>query len=303
MNLRSIHQIATKQHGVIGRQQLSGIGVSPKQLQTLKKKGHLIAHQGNTFLLPGSSNSLLQRITTATLADTGRGIASHRTAAFLWDCWNLAEADEIDIIVSGRSHSAATPGMTSHSPRDMHNLSPIRRLAIRTTIPSRTIIDFAAVAPYALQSMTERMLFAGHISRDRLIAAVAQHSRHGRTGIGAVRKLLAEWPYTDDVAESVLELRMQSLLVGTPFSDFVTQLEIGSYRVDFAWLSWKIVLECDGWGKVDSSAYFARAARRDSFLQSKGWLVLHFTWAEITRRPGLVLAEIRRAFITRGWLG
>lgn len=153
--------------------------------------------------------------------------------------------------------------------RDHHDLTPIRRRGLRVTIPTRTIID---------------------------CAAVARHSRRGRSGIGPVRRVLRDWPYSDQVAESVLELRMQTLLHGTPFDHDVTQLEIGPYRVDFAWSDERIVLECDGGAKVDSPEHFEKAARRDSFLQTQGWIVLHFTWREITRRPSHVVTEIQRAF-------
>ncbi|MEY3681331.1 MAG: hypothetical protein RL547_1944, partial [Actinomycetota bacterium] len=80
---------------------------------------------------------------------------------------------------------------------------------------------------------------------------------------------------------------------------FVTQWEIGPYRTDFAWIDERVVLECDGWGKVDSPKYFEKAARRDAYLQTAGWIVLHFTWGEITRRPRHVIDELTRAFAAR----
>ena len=95
---------------------------------------------------------------------------------------------------------------------------------------------------------------------------------------------------------------MQTLLHGTLYDHYVTQLDIGPFRVDFAWVDERIVLECDGWGKVDSPQYFEKAARRDAYLQTDGWLVLHFTWGEITRRPRRVMAEIEKAFALRNQL-
>ena len=301
MILQQIRHKASLQHGAIGHHQLEKMGASRDKIKALVRQDILIPQTGKTFVLAGSAATPLQEISRATLMMPGRAIASHRTAAFLWDCWTPATDENIEIILNGRSHHQKLPHITVHSPRDSHNIAPIRRHNIRTTISSRTIIDFAAVAPHAIRSLAERMVFAGHITKERLTAAVAQHSKKGRAGIGEVRDLLANWPFTGDIAESVLELRMQELLKNGPFAAFVTQLEIGPYRVDFAWPKWRIVLECDGWGKVDSAEYVAKAARRDSYLQLNGWLVLHFTWAEITRRPGLVLREIRQAFYRQGW--
>jgi very-short-patch-repair endonuclease len=299
MDLARLHELAHRQHGAIGRHQLAALGIPRSRALTLRRKGILVPSIGDSFALIAESRSRLQIASAATLAWGGKGIVTHRTAAWLWGAWDHGDDDPIDITIGGRHHSKQLEGIVFHSPRDQHNLAPIRRQGIRVTIPTRTILDVAAVAPHRIQTVIERMLLAGHVSRDRLAAAVAQHSRRGRTGIGPVRQILRDWPYSNKVAESVLEMRMQTLLHDTPFAHYETQWEIGPFRTDFAWVDERIVLECDGWGKVDSAAYFERAARRDSFLQSNGWIVLHFTWAEITRRPRHVVNEIERAFALR----
>lgn len=299
MDLTELHRIARGQHGAIGRHQLHDIGLTRSQIVGLVRRGVLVHSVADSYALLDHPASRRQLAAAATLAWGGRGVVSHRSAAWLWDSWDHTDDDLVDVSIGGRHHHRSSPGVTFHSPRDHHNLSPTRRDGIRVTIPTRTILDVAGVEPHMTRVTIERMLLAGYVSRDRLVAAVAQHSRRGRAGIGPVRRILHEWPYTDKVAESVLELRMQTLLHRTPFDHFVTQFEIGPYRVDFAWVDERIVLECDGWGKVDSPQYFERAARRDSFLQTAGWIVLHFTWAEITRRPRFVVTELGRAFELR----
>jgi very-short-patch-repair endonuclease len=300
MDLTPLHQLARTQYGAIGRHQLGAVGITPSRRRSLVTRGILVHSIGDSYALFEVSRSREHLAAAATLAWGGRGVVSHRTAAWLWDCWEPSADEPIDVAVGGRRHHMASDeGVAFHTPRDHHNLTPIRRRGLRVTIPTRTIIDCAAVEPGATRSLIERMLLAGHVSRDHLIAAVAQHSRRGRSGIGPVRRVLRDWPYSDQVAESVLELRMQTLLHGTSFAHYVTQLEIGPYRVDFAWVDERIVLECDGWGKVDSPEHFEKAARRDSFLQTQGWIVLHFTWGEITRRPNHVMNEIQRAFHLR----
>lgn len=295
MDLTELHRVAGTQHGAIGRHQLDRIGLTRSQIGGLVRRGVLVRSIGDSFALIEHPASRRQVAAAATLAWGGRGVVSHRSAAWLWGCWDPADDDPIDVSIGGRHHHRASSGVLFHSPRDHHNLSPTRRDGLRVTIPTRTILDVAGIEPHMTRVTIERMLLAGHVTRDRLVAAVAQHSRRGRAGVGPVRRILHEWPYSDKVAESVLELRMQTLLHGTPYDHYVTQLEIGPYRVDFAWIDERIVLECDGWGKVDSPQYFEKAARRDSYLQTAGWIVLHFTWAEITRRPRFVIAELERA--------
>ncbi|MBU3688241.1 MAG: hypothetical protein B7C54_07850 [Acidimicrobiales bacterium mtb01] len=302
MDLAKLHELAHRQHGAIGRHQLSALGIPRSRAASLQRNGILVPSVGDSYALIAESRSRLQVASAATLAWGGKGVVTHRTAAWLWGAWDHADDDPIDITIGGRHHRKKIEGIVFHSPRDQHNLSPVRRQNVRVTIPTRTILDVAAVAPDRIQTVIERMLLAGHVTRDKLFAAVAQHSRRGRAGIGPVRQILRNWPYTNKVAESVLELRMQTLLHDTPFTHYETQWEIGPFRTDFAWVDERIVLECDGWGKVDSATYFERAARRDSYLQANGWIVLHFTWGEITRRPRHVVSELERAFATRGVL-
>lgn len=297
MDLTDLHRLAESQHGAIGRHQLRFLGITPARTRTLVNRGVLVHSVGDSYGLFERPRSVMHLAAAATLSWGGKGVVTHRTAAWLWGSWDPRDGEPIDVSVGGRRHHMSSDqGVVFHTPRDHHNLTPIRRDGLRVTIPTRTIIDCAAVEPAATRSVIERMLLAGHVSRDRLVAAVAQHSRRGRSGIGPVRRVLRDWPYSDQVAESVLEMRMQTLLHNTIFDHYVTQLEIGPFRVDFAWVEERIVLECDGWGKVDSPEYFERAARRDSYLQTAGWIVLHFTWGEITRRPHHVVNEIRRAF-------
>jgi len=299
MKHEELHRLLSVQHGAISRRQLLAIGFGYRAINRLLTDGRLVERDGSCFVLSGSPATTEQRIILPTLATGGAGIASHRSAAHLWGAWALDDHDDVEVILPSRSGRTVLEGVTVHSPRDQANLAPIRRSGIRVTCATRTLIDFAAVSPGGLRLATERMLLDGHVRRDRLVAAVAQHSARGRRGIGPVRDLLASWPYGDKVAESVLELRLQRLLHDTPLSDYVTQLEVGPFRVDCAWPRWKVILECDGWCKYSTSEYVTRSWRRDSYLQSKGWIVLHFGWDDIMRSPGRVMADIQRAVDSR----
>lgn len=247
MSLESLHVMAREQHGSIGRHQILALGFDHRMQKRLVARGLLTPAFDGHYVIFGSADTIEQRITLATLSGKGRSIASHRTAAYLWDAVGPDHPWPIDVIMPGRSHQMKPAGIVVHSPRDHHNIAPIRRRGIRVTTATRTLIDLAAVNESLLRTAAERMLLAGNIRKDRLVAAVAQHSARGRRGIGPVRELLCTWPYGDKVAESVFEMRMQHILHGTPFADYETQVEIGPYRVDLAWLRWKVILECDGW--------------------------------------------------------
>ena len=62
----------------------------------------------------------------------------------------------------------------------------------------------------------------------------------------------------------------------------------------------RVVLECDGWDTHGRDRrQFERDRARDATLIAAGWVVLRFTWIQITRRPAWVASIIRRTVVTR----
>ncbi|NCV64071.1 MAG: DUF559 domain-containing protein [Betaproteobacteria bacterium] len=72
--------------------------------------------------------------------------------------------------------------------------------------------------------------------------------------------------------------------------------------LDLGWPEFKVAGELDGWGKYERIAQFREQARRDSYLQIRGWIVVHFTWHEVTRGPRRVISELQAALRSRGWV-
>ena len=65
--------------------------------------------------------------------------------------------------------------------------------------------------------------------------------------------------------------------------------------VDLLFRQARLVVEVDGWRAHSSRQAFETDRRRQNRLINAGYLVLRFTWDDLTRRPAQVLAEIRRA--------
>lgn len=301
MQVSHLDSIAHNQFGLITLDQARNVGVRPRQWSRLHDMGLLREVHPRVSSLFAYPSSFSQKTLAATLSIGGRPIASHRTAIRLWGAWDSTDDEPIEVIVDHRPGGRELAGVIVHRPRDVKELAPVRVDGIPVTVPTRSLIDFAAVAPHALSAVTERMLLAGTISRDHLRAAVARHSKQGRRGIGPVRDLLRTWPYSDKPAESVLEMRVERLLATTSLPPHDNQIEVGPFRVDFGWPEWKIAGEVDGWGKYDMLETFNKQTDRDAYLQVRGWLVLHFTWRDITRRPQTVINLLREALWSRGW--
>jgi very-short-patch-repair endonuclease len=90
---------------------------------------------------------------------------------------------------------------------------------------------------------------------------------------------------------------MWRMLRSRQFEDlkFRRQLPLGDYIVDFACLSPRIVIECDG-GQHAESGY---DAMRDAWLQARGFKVLRFWNGDILQEPEGVLTMILEAIARR----
>ena len=295
MKLQQISDLAHQQHGLISRHQYFEEGGGSRAWVRLHDRGLLVPVHPGVSSLFGYEPTRLQRLAAAGLFAGSRGIVSHTSAAELWGAWTPTTDERVHVLVDNRRGGAHVDGLVVHRPRDIKDLAPLRKDGIRVTSASRTLLDVAAIAPHALSSVVERMLLGGHITRHRLKAAVALHSKQGRNGIVPMRLLLQTWPYSDRPADSVLELRMDKVLGDSGLPAHLTQIEEGPFRIDFGWPEWKVAGELDGWGKYDMLEQFNKQTERDRYLQMRGWVgaALH-----VARRPAPT--PLRDTRVTRG---
>lgn len=111
-----------------------------------------------------------------------------------------------------------------------------------------------------------------------------------------IRALLDERGVTTGDPESVLEARMLGLLAAHELPMPICQYEVrvGERllgRVDFAYPAQRVAIEVDGYESHSSLDAFRRDRVRQNDLVEAGWLVLRFTWDEVTERPERVAAR------------
>ncbi|MEK9809938.1 MAG: DUF559 domain-containing protein, partial [Candidatus Nanopelagicales bacterium] len=70
-------------------------------------------------------------------------------------------------------------------------------------------------------------------------------------------------------------------------------------EIDFAHVDLGIAIEVDGRAFHSDQRSFERDRARQNDLVLRGWLVLRFTWEQITTRPEWVTAEICKAVARR----
>ena len=296
---RALHRLASRQHGLVTRDQAAAVGLGRDGWYSALRAGRLLAVAPRVAALPGAPTTPEQRILAAVLSTGGDGIASHRSAAHLWGIPGFEEAP-VDLVFADRSRSVALPWVCAHTPTVLTDLRPVRRAGIPATNPLRLLVDLGQVAPAGVAPALRQLLFAGTVSRTAVEHAVRRHSRRGRHGLGALRAALDEWDIESRPPDSVLELRMAELLRSHDLPPATFHAVVLGCEVDFAIVELRIVLECDGWevhGRDREQFEWDRA--RDAEMTAAGWSVLRFTWSQITRRPAWVAATVRATVASR----
>jgi very-short-patch-repair endonuclease len=131
---------------------------------------------------------------------------------------------------------------------------------------------------------------------DRTLAEAVLPYLEGRRATRALRRLGAAEPQSESPLETLARLLLRRhgfvVVVQHPVKDGSGQVVA---RADLAMPELKIAIEADG-GAVHSTpdAVF-RDRRRQNILTSLGWIVLRFTWRDVTADEARVVAEVRAA--------
>lgn len=120
----------------------------------------------------------------------------------------------------------------------------------------------------------------------------------GKTGATILREVLER---VSSGSRSEAEQRMAALLARSGTGPWIPNHPVRGERhrvlaeIDFALLELQIAIEVDGQAFHSDRDSFEHDRARQNALTLKGWLVLRFTWAQITGDPAWVIATIRAA--------
>lgn len=204
----------------------------------------------------------------AAVLAAGPGAAlSHRSAAELWGLLPGCSSP-VHVTVPGAGGRARRRGMVLHRAR----VPTVRHRAVPVTEPLRTLRD----------------LRTGRLAFERAVAEAERRRLIGHTDAAA---LLPDGnPTQNDFEEAFLTIcREHGIAPPT------CQVEIGPYTVDFLFAGQSVVVETDGRASHGTRAAFEDDRARDAELAARGYVVLRFTWRQLTQRPGWVARTLRAA--------
>jgi hypothetical protein len=296
-----LNQISARQHGLITRQQAIDAGLSAAAVDRRLTDRRWLALRSGVYAVGGSPHTWEQAVVAVCLAG-GRGtVASHATAARLWDLERTPPADRIHV-TSGPQRRIRLDGVVAHRSIRLTAADITTRHRIPVTAPARTIIEVSGLmGTSGTGKCIDDALRRGLVTIDLLRASVARLAGPGRRRLRVVRAALTDRLPGYDPGDSNLEVRALRTLAAaglpTPTQQHRILIDGRTRRIDLAYPEAKVAIELDGWtwhGNVD--AFHADRATRNE-LTSLGWAVLQIT-AEAS--PDTITRWVRDTLASRG---
>jgi very-short-patch-repair endonuclease len=292
---RRIAEIAARQHGVISRPQLLGIGLTRHEIAARIRAGRLHTLHRGVYAVGHRSVSREGRYLAAVLASGEGAVLSHRAAA---DLWELRASKERDIDVTVMSDHRGDSKVCIH--RDALDRSEtMTRKGIRVTKPLRTLLDLASVVDERELERAIRQAVYRRMTTTALLAE-AVRERSGQRGTKKMRKALinlgeAPGPTRSDLEEDFLRFLRKHRL---PMPELNVKMRIRGKTMepDCVWREQRLIVELDGRDAHDSTPGFESDRARDAALQAAGWRVVRVTSRRM-RRDGRALARELRAIL------
>jgi hypothetical protein len=281
-------------YGFLDRATFLELGLSDATASRRIRDGALERAAAGVYLLDATEPSWKGRVFGAILSAGADAIASHRTAARLWDLDGVI-SDVIEVTVPYVEGPLPT-GFLVHRTR-----RPLERMlidSIPVTCVERTLLDLAGLLPEpvlekALMCAVRRKL----TTPGQIAAVIVEQGGRGVRGTKKARRVLSR--VDDGVPGSPSEVDMRRLIRSAPIPSPECQLQIklpdGSNAYpDFAWPDRMKIVEIDGLEAHGSGDALHNDLRRQNMLMEMGWQVRRFSARAVRRERNEVIAEIVR---------
>lgn len=284
---RAIGRIAEVQHGVVGRAQLSELGVGRGALANRVKQGRLCPVYRGVYTVGHRLLTKHGRWLAAVLACGPGAVISHRAAAALW---GIRGGTRVELTVPrGRRPRAGIAMHWAALPPDETTVHD----GIPTTTVPRTLLDLSAVVQrHELRSAVRRAEQLRLTDPLWLGDLIERYPR--RPGAPAIRALIEEAQRGLTTVRSELEERFQAFLLDAGVPQPATNVRIEGLEVDCAWEGQRLIAELDGRAWHDANDAFEADRARDRRLEAAGWRVIRITWRQLHDTPAELEVDLRR---------
>jgi hypothetical protein len=295
--IRGIDRIARRQRSLITSSQLRDLGLGPSGRYWARAGGRLTSVRRGVYVLPGAQFTWETAVLAAVLAAGPDAVASHMTAACLWDLFDGSPAAPGSVIHLSGPKDRRLEGVVLHrGARPARERS--RRWSVPVTSVARTLFDLASVLDAGqLGRCTDEALRRSLLDLRELRGILEVHAGGGRRRLTPLRQVLSERGSGYDPGASKWEKRMDRLWdeLGLPAAKRQYPIVANGTRrrVDRAIPELRLAVEWVGKEYHGQVGRFGRDRLRISDLVQCGWDVLEVTpgWTA-TRLRATVLAKV-----------
>jgi hypothetical protein len=290
-------ELATRQHGVVSTRQLARLGYSRKVVVMSERAGRLrrvhrgvysVGHHDLTW-----EGWCMAAVLAAAPARVAKGhqpiVASHRSAAWLWDVFR---------------HRPQTIEVTAPKPRRSRRPYVVHcsvlladERAVREGIPvtslARTYLDLAATERRrTVQLALDRASDQGRFDLGPIRAVLARCPGHpGAPKLRAVLDIYDERPV---FTRSGLERRFLELVREAGLPEPAMNTFVAGHEIDAWWEAERFGVELDVYATHGSRLSFEEDRVRDDELLHAGIETTRVTGPRLDREPGAVVESLRR---------
>jgi very-short-patch-repair endonuclease len=278
-----------RQHGVLTRFNLIGLGYSRPEIEQRLHNGRLHRVLQGVYAVGRRELTPHGRWMAAVLVCGEEAMLSHRSAAELWGI-GYEEAGRIEVTVR-RKCEIRRKGLKVRSRPSLDARCSVSRHGIPITHPVQTLIDLATeLKPLRLERAVNEADKLDLVDPERLRRALEGH--RGEPGVKKLATLLDR--HTFRLSDSDLEVLFRPLAMAAGLPVPLTKRWVLGYEVDFHFPDHDLIVETDGLRYHRTAAQQARMAKRDQTHTASGFRVLRFTHWQIAHAADEVTDVLRR---------
>lgn len=289
----ALWSLVERQHGVVTRPQLLGLGLSPQAIKHRMAKRGLHPVSRGIYAVGRPELTQHGHWMAAVLSCGSEAMLSHQSAAALWEiraeCGSMIEVSVPANVVRHR------PGILAHRRMFLAADGLSRHCGIPVTTPVCTLIDLAArLRPRQLEAAINEADKLDLTNPEALRSALEELSP--RPGVASLRRMLDRRTFT--LTDSELERRFLPVARRAGLPPPQTGRHVNGFKVDFYWPELGLIVETDGLRYHRTPAQQTRDRLRDQAHTAAGLTTLRFTHAQVRFEPrhvrGTLTAVARR---------
>jgi hypothetical protein len=292
----AIRALAARQSANISRAQLLISGLSSAAITARLRTGALVFRYLGVYALPPARYDPQAVIHAAVLAGGPTAVASHASAAWLWDFIPRYEPPPEISLPTGdrRPRHILTHRCPSLQPRDI-----TRQHGVPTTTPARTTLDIAPrLNPKQLTRLVNDQLRRGYLKPAALQDVIERNPRHPGARLLIPFLETAASP-TDSPLEDAFKAFVKKYGLPTPAYNF----PFNGRRLDVFFAEYGVIVELDGWDFHKQHQAFEDDRERDADHLDHDLVTVRITRTRFENQPDDEAPRLIRILRKRGWTG